>query len=208
MTLTYDKLTLFEKVLYHEAFDGQDQDDGDLIPIGYAEIDSFCGAGWFYCRDGLHYNPLFYHPAPLMDESDSASNDVEVSNEIAESIENSLPDFFKRGIEGGDRPQSAHQKTDPESFGGQHQDAAQSNDRQIDQTPTQSKFGEYWIEQQYKTIKGKTYGPYLVQRWRDKNGKKRSRYLGKAPKETAAHGQPDLGQPPHTSSDSASSSAP
>lgn len=207
MTLTYDQLTLLGKVLYHEAFDGQDQDDSDggLIPIGYAEIECFCGAGWFYCRDGLHRNPLFYHPAPLMDESNSASNDVVAINNSPETLDNSLPDFSKSGIEGGDRPQSAHQKTDGNLFGGQDQDKI--SDKAL-QSVTKSVFGEYWVEKNYKTIRGKTYGPYLVQRWRDENGKKRSRYLGKAPKETAAHGQPDLGQPPHSASDSVGSSAP
>lgn len=65
--------------------------------------------------------------------------------------------------------------SDSQPFGGQDQDDADLG------LPTKSKFGEYWIERVYKTVQGKKYGPYLVKRWRDKDGKKRSRYLGKAP---------------------------
>lgn len=259
MTLTYDQLNLFERVLYHEALDELLDDGGDRrsfkvgdrvvlvalplesrystyqggelatvlkesvcdihtdtervciqldngarfypypdairhaplvltencepIPIGYAEIESFCGDGWFYCRDGLHYNPLFYHPAPLIDESDSSSNHVVAVNILPKTLDNSLSDFSESCIEEGDRPQSAHQKTAAESFDGQHQDKPivplRKKDKWWVEKAPPAKFGEYWMEYQYKTIKGKTYGPYLVQRWRDENGKKRSRYLGK-----------------------------
>jgi hypothetical protein len=63
-----------------------------------------------------------------------------------------------------------HQTTVPPlKFGGQDQDKE-----------VISVFGEYWIELVYKKINGKSYGPYRVQRWRDGQGRKRSKYLGKA----------------------------
>jgi hypothetical protein len=68
---------------------------------------------------------------------------------------------------------------DSQSFGGQNQE---SNHLVL---PTKSKFGEYWIERVYKIVQGKKYGPYLVQRWRDQDGKKRSRYLGKEHQENS-----------------------
>lgn len=43
----------------------------------------------------------------------------------------------------------------------------------------------HWIELVYKTINGKRYGPYKLKRWRDENGKKRSQYIGKTPKQEA-----------------------
>lgn len=56
------------------------------------------------------------------------------------------------------------------SFGGQDQEDGNSP------TPV---FGQFWIEERYKIIKGKRYGPYKLKRWRDENGKKRSQSLGK-----------------------------
>ena len=162
MTLTYDQLTLFERILYHDVFDGQDQDDGDRPHFEYG--DRVRGQA---TRGGGIVEGVIVSLGHKYAQLDDLYDGKTIYLDRAELLS----------------PGLSHQKKDAESFDGQDQDTEQSNNHQIDSTLTESKFGEYWVEQQYKTIKGKTYGPYLVQRWRDENGKKRSRYLGKAPKE-------------------------
>ena len=141
----YEQLSLLERVLYHEIFDGQDQDTPRAVP--YSLIQNVRHSGWICTIDGRMLNPDYFHLAPLTHHLD-----------------------FE-----GSREDTPLKVIDDEIFDGQDQDAIASP------SAIASKFGEYWIEHQYKTIKGKQYGPYIVKRWRDENGRKRSRYLGKAP---------------------------
>lgn len=65
----------------------------------------------------------------------------------------------------------------PANFAGQDQDEpCRGTAPQI----LRGSHGEYWIEEVYKTVNGKQYGPYRYKRWRDASGRKRSHYLGKA----------------------------
>lgn len=65
----------------------------------------------------------------------------------------------------------------PANFAGQGQ--GDGGDAAAPQS-LRGKHGEYWVEEVWKTVNGKKYGPYRYKRWRDENGRKRSKYLGKA----------------------------
>jgi hypothetical protein len=105
------------------------------------------------------------HHHLYIEEGDRPSKPVIDQPTAAETLDAALTNNSKPCID--DLP------TNETSVGGQDQ---------ASEPPTKSKFGEFWIEEVYKKRSGKTYGPYRVQRWRDENGKKRSRYLGKAQK--------------------------
>ena len=211
----YEQLSLLERVLYHEIFDGQDQDIPRAVP--YSLIQNVRHSGWICTIDGRMLNPDYFHLAPLAHHLDfeessedtalkvgdrvrvvSAQNGFKLglTGEIIESALAAQGNYYAVQIDGdtfpfgfqpnqlekvnetgpGDRAEVPIKTfMDEEIFDGQAGDAIASP------SAIASKFGEYWIEHQYKTIKGKQYGPYIVQRWRDENGRKRSRYLGKAP---------------------------
>jgi hypothetical protein len=182
---SYDQLSLLERVLYTECFGGQEEDSCPQ-PLPYSLILNIRPTGWICTIDDRMLNPEYYYPAPLAHHLDS----IEGTNQAiarqkdklaaSETPINSLP--TKRI----DDPHLVLPTKKTASFGGQDQEDLQLNK----ETLTTSVFGEFWIEIVYKKIKGVTYGPYRVKRWRDENGRKRSRYLGKPPRETTAPDSP------------------
>lgn len=194
---SYDQLSLLERVLYTEHFGGQDQDTYPR-PVPYSLIKSIRHTGWICTIDDRMLNPDYYCPAPVahpldyIDEQETGVRAPDLFKNWAKTTLKSLP---TKHIDGDclglptkkkrSKKIDSPPKNEPSSFGGQAQDAHKLNS----ETPAVSVFGVFWIEFSYKKIKGKRYGPYLVKRWRDDKGCKRSRYLGKAPTEPAT---PDL----------------
>jgi hypothetical protein len=190
----YDQLSLFEKVLYHECFNVEPTIAAP-VPVPYSAIASVRHSGWICTVDDRILNHDFYHPAPLVHHLDiiEGKKPIESKPVKCDAREKKLlPCEPQKRIEAdpSDLPTKrdapvchfSHTADDAAPFGGQDQEGLQLNK----ETPTASVFGEFWIETVYKTIKEKTYGPYLVKRWRDETGRKRSQYLGKAPTETEA----------------------
>jgi hypothetical protein len=203
---SYDQLSLLERVLYTECFGGQDQDSYPK-PVPYSLILNIRHTGWICTLDERMLNPNYYYPAPLAHYLDSIEGEktgdrvLNSCQETSETPINSLPtkiidepnlDLPTKKPALKNLEIRTHDQTS--SFGGQAQDSLQLNK----ETPTTSVFGEFWIEKVHKKINGKTYGPYLVQRWRDEQGRKRSRYLGKAPTKKAMPDSPASGQSPHS----------
>jgi hypothetical protein len=177
----YDQLSLLEKLLYSECFSELHRDKWPK-PVPYSYISEIRHTGWICTLDDRMLNPDYYYPAPLAHHLDSIEEPKPVDfivDSCNTSVKKPLNSFSAQSI---DAPHLVLPTKKTSSFGGQDQDGLQSNK----ETPTASVFGEYWIEYVYKTIKGVSYGPYRLQRWRDEQGRKRSRYLGKPPTETAA----------------------
>lgn len=171
---SYDQLSLLERVLLTECFGGQDPADHPQ-PVGYSLIVGIRHTGWICTLDDRMLNPDYYFAAPLCHHLDGIEGEPEtIENSCSEIViddSNLVLPAKKPSVFGGQDQVAAP----PLKFGGQAQDGQ-----------VISVFGEYWIELVYKTIKGIKYGPYRYQRWRDAQGRKRSRYLGKALK--SAHG--------------------
>jgi hypothetical protein len=179
--VSYDQLNLLEQVQLTKTVD---ELDFDVFPfyVGYSLIVDIRSNGWICAIDYGMLNPNYYVPAPLAHHLDVIEGmnggDRKPENKLAaaETPINPLDeDYIDVDV------LVLPTKTE-DSFGGQHQDeppplkfGGQGQDKEV-----VSVFGEYWIELIYKTIKGVTYGPYRYQRWRDAQGRKRSRYLGKA----------------------------
>jgi hypothetical protein len=191
---TYEQLSLFEKVLYHECFNVEPTRTA-LVPVPYSAIVSVRHSGWICTVDDRLLNPDFYHPAPLAfynPHLDEPQTSYPVSHEPQETLktpinpcpESSIDDKTHDLPTKRDAPvrHFSHTAEVAAPFGGQDQDSSQLHKEK----PTASVFGEFWIETVYKKVQEKTYGPYLVKRWRDETGRKRSQYLGKAPTETEA----------------------
>jgi hypothetical protein len=182
---SYDQISLLEKVLYYESFGGQDQDTYPRF-VPYSVILNIRPTGWICTIDDRMLNPKYYYPAPLAHHLDSIEGTKQAiarqDSELA-APETSINSFSTQYID-DTQPGLPTKKT--RSFGGQ----AGYINVALDDNPTESKWGYYWIEHVYKTVKGVTYGPYRVKRWRDENGRKRSRYLGKVPTETTAPDSP------------------
>jgi hypothetical protein len=179
--VSYDQLSLLERVLLTECFGGQDPAVYPQ-PVSYSLIAGIRHTGWICTLDDRMLNPDYYFPAPLVHHLDGIEGKKEGDcgdcdrAETAQAPINPLDEDYldvdvlvlpnKNKTSFGGQDQAA---APPLKFGGQDQDGH----------PV-SAFGEYWIELVYKKIKGVTYGPYRYQRWRDKQGRKRSKYLGKA----------------------------
>jgi hypothetical protein len=182
---SYDQLSLLEQFLYSECFSELHRDKWPK-PVPYSYISEIRHTGWICTTNFRMLNPDFYYPAPLahhlgsIEEQKPVDFTVDSCNDSVKKPLNSLP------IKRIDAPHLVLPTKKTSSFGGQDQEAS----AEPDENPIASKFGEYWIEYVYKTIKGVTYGPYRVQRWRDEQGRKRSRYLGKPPTDTAAASKP------------------
>jgi hypothetical protein len=182
---SYDQLSLLEKVLYHEAIHSEGY-ECYRRPVPYSCIADIRHSGWICTISGEMLHPYYYYPAPLahhlgsIEETESGDRTPDSSKETPETPINSLP------VKRIDDTHLVLPTKKTSSFGGQDQ---VENDTSPEK-PTESKWGEYWIEYAYKTIKGVSYGPYRIQRWRDEEGRKRSRYLGKPPTETAAPDSP------------------
>jgi hypothetical protein len=176
-----DPLSLLENALYHEAIHSKGY-GCYRRPVPYSCIADIRHSGWICTISGEILHPYSYYPAPLahhlgsIEEPKPVDFTVDSCNDSVKKPLNSLP------IKRIDAPHLVLPTKKTSSFGGQDQDGLQLSK----ETPTVSVFGEYWIEYVYKTINGITYGPYRLQRWRDGEGRKRSRYLGKPPTKTAA----------------------
>jgi hypothetical protein len=175
---SYDELSPLEKSLYHEAI----HSEGYRFyrrPVPYSYIEDIRDAGWICTISGEMLHPYYYYPAPLahhLDSIEGTNQAIARQEDKLAALEPPINSLPTKRID--DHPLVLLTKKTA-SFGGQDQDNVQLSK----ETPTTSVFGEFWIEIVYKKIKGQTYGPYRVKRWRDENGRKRSRYLGKAPTE-------------------------
>jgi Protein of unknown function (DUF1678) len=181
---SYDQLSLLERVLYSECFGGQDQ-DAYPQPVPYSLIADIRHSGWICTIDDRMLNPDYYYPAPLAHHLDSIEETKPHQPGLPTKNSDSDPQSGLPTKNSDSDPQSGL----PTKKTRCDRNPLRQQNQPSDENPTESKWGEYWIEYAYKTVKGVSYGPYRVQRWRDETGRKRSKYLGKPPTETVA---PDL----------------